>query len=178
MDGCGGFGACPVTGFSDGSHPSIADTTISSEPSTLFFRRMNELSMRFCMSPPTGRTIVALNRKLDEVENILSISSHGDNENPVYATTSRLWSSDNFAGGNQFAQSVQQIAIASPPPLGSVGRPKPTTHAIDDERPQLLSRVSGAMELLRQRQREMAVRYSHVTYHVMDRMLICRKATP
>ncbi|KAI4139141.1 MAG: hypothetical protein L6R39_006457 [Caloplaca ligustica] len=43
---------------------------------------MNELSMRFCMSPPTGRTIVALNRKLDEVENILSISSHGDNENP------------------------------------------------------------------------------------------------
>lgn len=58
-------------GSSGDSNLSTTDHTSLNDPSLLLIRRINELSISVCKSRPRGETITALNRKLDDVEDIL-----------------------------------------------------------------------------------------------------------
>lgn len=144
--------------LTDFSPSSTADTTMLNDPALLLFRRMNELSTKFCMSRPTGKTVVALNRKLDELEDVLLPSTHAQEE-PKGRTDREFGILDAAEDWKPFSQSDVQNLIA-PPSSKALAVQEVAMHDIDG-RSQLLSRVSEAMEQLRQRQREMKVGDSH-----------------
>ncbi|KAI4136204.1 MAG: hypothetical protein LQ341_005786 [Variospora aurantia] len=114
---------------------------------------MNELSTSFCVSRSTRKTVIALNRKLDELENILHSGDHvksdqarqKDGQAGILCPTEETV----VSGG-----STERTPVASSPLPSSPRPPMPCAHAVEDG-PELLSRFSEAMAQLRQRQREM-----------------------
>ncbi|KAL9020879.1 MAG: hypothetical protein Q9185_001842 [Variospora sp. 1 TL-2023] len=130
------------------------------DSSLRLFRRMNELSTSFCVSRSTRTTVIALNRKLDELENILHSGDHvkSDQAKQKDGQAGILGPTEEsvVSGG-----STEQTPVASSPFPSSPRPPTPCAHAVEDG-PELLSRFSEAMAQLRQRQREMRVRKTNL----------------
>ncbi|KAI4121288.1 MAG: hypothetical protein LQ338_006454 [Usnochroma carphineum] len=148
----------PLTKTSNNPTSSSADTTTMQDPSLKLFRRMNQLSTSLCVSRPTSKTIIAINRKLDELEDILSASSHGQDKTAAHQNGG-LGFLGTIDGPKRFVQSAEQDATI-PLTFEPLRLPGPAADAID-ERSQLLSRVAEAMRQLRQRQREMKEKQFH-----------------
>lgn len=163
----------PLTKTSNNPTSSSADTTTMQDPSLKLFRRMNQLSTSLCVSRPTSKTIIAINRKLDELEDILSASSHGQDKTAAHQNGG-LGFLGTIDGPKRFVQSAEQDATI-PLTFEPLRLPGPAADAID-ERSQLLSRVAEAMRQLRQRQREMKVHTLRLIPRLINRKLTRRKS--
>ncbi|KAL9031378.1 MAG: hypothetical protein Q9196_000595 [Gyalolechia fulgens] len=108
---------------------------------------MNDLSTRLLLSQPTGKHIVALNRRLDELEGIISTSSLAQDEDGTPADEG-LGLSGIVERLDNCDDSSQQYPIVSHPP-------EPTRLPEEiKESSQLLPRLGEAMKQLQRRQEE------------------------
>lgn len=102
----------------------------------------------------TGKTIIALNRKLDDMEDLLFPSGHTCEEHLAYADRGHGICS-NINNSKSFGFHNEQIVLDAPSSRW-LGTPEPAMHA-NEEKFEFLPRLEEAMEQLRERQKETKV---------------------
>ncbi|KAI4177456.1 MAG: hypothetical protein LQ343_000437 [Gyalolechia ehrenbergii] len=119
---------------------------------------MNDLSTRLLLSQTTGKHIVALNRRLDELEEIISIDGLAQDEDRAPA--------DEGHGLSGIAERLEQrkkYSEQSPLALHPSESEAESTRLpeVIDETSQLLLRVGEAMKQLQRRQEEIKELHDH-----------------
>lgn len=140
-----------------GDLASTTSTARLNNPSLLLFQRMNDLSTRLLLSQTTGKHIVALNRRLDELEEIISIDGLAQDEDRAPA--------DEGHGLSGIAERLEQrkkYSEQSPLALHPSESEAESTRLpeVIDETSQLLLRVGEAMKQLQRRQEEIKVPFA------------------
>ncbi|KAL8825912.1 MAG: hypothetical protein Q9170_007610 [Blastenia crenularia] len=135
----------PPSVTSKDSESLTVNTTVLSDPTLLLFQRMNELSMTLITSRPAGKDIVALNRKLDELEYILSGTCRQD-QDEVRAVAGNE-DSEFIPGPDQINPSTGHFPVALSPSK-SIRQREHAKHTFK-RGAELMAKVVEAMEQLR-----------------------------
>ncbi|KAL8941078.1 MAG: hypothetical protein Q9216_002449 [Gyalolechia sp. 2 TL-2023] len=132
---------------------STTSTARLNNPTLLLFQRMNELSIKILSSHPTRKHVVALNRRLGELEGIISKDGFaGDDDGATM---------DEGLGLLGVVESPEQYEEESNQPP-TISFPDSTGPATDiKERSQFLTRVGEAMRQLQRRQEETKELHDH-----------------